>query len=64
MLSKHGIKPQNTRREMRAVKIFTRPLQAKIEDILNQAYIALAGFDKPFFQQRIQRVIHGAKIKI
>ena len=34
MLSRVGIKAQNTRREMRSVKIFTKPMKAKIEEIL------------------------------
>ena len=33
-LSRHGIKAQNTRREMKSVKIYTRPMKARIEAIL------------------------------
>jgi len=35
-LSKLGIKAQNTRRDMQAVKIYTRPMKAKIEEILGK----------------------------
>lgn len=34
-LSRHGIKAQNTRRDMKSVKIFTKPMKAKIEAILS-----------------------------
>ena len=34
MLSKVGIKTQNTRRNMQSVKIFTKPMKARIETIL------------------------------
>jgi len=34
-LSKHGIKAQNTRRDMKSVKIFTKPMIAKIKELLD-----------------------------
>jgi hypothetical protein len=34
-LSKHGIKAQNIRREMKSVKIFTKPMIGKIKEILS-----------------------------
>ena len=33
-LSKHGIKAQNTRRDMKSVKIYTKPMIAKIKELL------------------------------
>ena len=36
-LSKHGIKAQNTRREMKSVKIYTKPMIGRIREILRQA---------------------------
>ena len=36
MLSKVGIKAQNTRRDMKSVKIFTRPMIARIKEILGE----------------------------
>jgi len=35
-LAKHGIKAQNTRREMKSVKIYTKPMKARIREILGQ----------------------------
>ena len=34
-LSKHGIKAQNTRRDMKSVKIYTKPMIAKIKELLD-----------------------------
>ena len=34
-LSKHGIKAQNTRRDMKSVKIFTKPMIPKIKELLD-----------------------------
>ncbi len=36
ILSKVGIKAQNTRRDMKSVKIFTRPMKARIKGILEK----------------------------
>ena len=33
-LAKHGIKAQNTRRDMKSVKIYTKPMIAKIRELL------------------------------
>ena len=35
-LAKHGIKTQNTRRDMKSVKIYTKPMMARIKEILGQ----------------------------
>jgi hypothetical protein len=36
-LSRHGIKAKNTRREMKAVKIYVKPMKAMIKDILEKS---------------------------
>ena len=36
MLSKAGIKAQNTRRDLKAVKIYTKPMIGRIREILSK----------------------------
>ena len=34
-LSRHGIKAKNTRRDMRSVKIYVKPMKARIKELLD-----------------------------